>query len=693
MRRYYRWLIFGLQYLHDLLFSTYSKNTTVLIPILTQKSFTTPLTLPISYSDLSEAYICHYFDVLGSGWRLWDTKDGKNMNNFSNRPYAKKLRKKITANYHPIDWHLDIRAGYRWQASSWSRFIVPAQPEGVDIKIPWELARMHHLPFLALQDLAEPLSEDNSIAKNVIEFQNQILDFVSSNPPRFGVNWRVPMDVAIRAANWILAYNLHTAADYKFSSEFDNIFSASLKDHGRLIVEFMEWDPVWRANHYLADICGLAFIAAFLQRDKETDSWLAFAVQELIIETQRQIQEDGSVFEASTGYHRLSTEMVVYTTAAILGVIAREGCSRFEQKHTSAIPFPKPLEPSPLPLYPLPGNPDIITPFPESHFRRLEFAAEFTNAITKPNGCVALIGDNDSGRFFRLDPTMNFLSQKAAVQQYENITTENACFTDSYPIENQLDFQHLINAISAVVRERSSIPCQKTESIDYRIAQALTGGLYASLPHKKLPKTSSTVPPEKYPDYAKTLEIPITDPLVLTNLHMKAFPDFGLYIFSSSRFFLSIRCGAIGQGGFGGHAHNDQLAIELNIDGQDVIKDPGVYRYTVSPKERRTYRSVQAHFAPRAGQLEPGNLDLGPWRLGDEAKAKVEHLGERCFEGSHVGFGKRIHRQVIINDDHIVIADWGEEDLKVEDPSLLYKLLDTEGCLQAFCPGYGIRHS
>ena len=38
-------------------------------------------------------------------------------------------------------------------------------------------------------------------------------------------------------------------------------------------------------------------------------------------------------------------------------------------------------------------------------------------------------------------------------------------------------------------------------------------------------------------------------------------------------------CLAVGQDGNGGHAHNDQLSIELNVDGEDWIADPGTYLY------------------------------------------------------------------------------------------------------------------
>ena len=118
-----------------------------------------------------------------------------------------------------------------------------------------------------------------------------------------------------------------------------------------------------------------------------------------------------------------------------------------------------------------------------------------------------------------------------------------------------------------------------------------------------------------------TIILPDTD--ILKNLTVLSYPDFGLYVWRSDRFFLSMRCGHIGQNGNGGHAHNDQLAIELNIDGEDWIADPGTYLYTPSPKDRNVYRSVLAHSAPRKGGDEPASLNFGLFRLEDRAKAKL----------------------------------------------------------------------
>ena len=51
--------------------------------------------------------------------------------------------------------------------------------------------------------------------------------------------------------------------------------------------------------------------------------------------------------------------------------------------------------------------------------------------------------------------------------------------------------------------------------------------------------------------------------------------------------------------------------MELNIDGEDWLADPGSYVYTADARLRNAYRSVRAHAAPRLGEGEPAALDPG----------------------------------------------------------------------------------
>ena len=174
-----------------------------------------------------------------------------------------------------------------------------------------------------------------------------------------------------------------------------------------------------------------------------------------------------------------------------------------------------------------------------------------------------------------------------------------------------------------------------------------------------------------------------------------AYPDFGIYIWKSDRFFLSIRCGPVGQNGNGGHAHNDQLAIELNIDGKDWVADPGTYIYTPSPKERNAYRSVHAHAAPKFGLKEPARLDLGLFRLEDKAQSRCLNFGLDGFGGVHTGYGMPLQRCVKFQAGNIRIIDMASitdhfdvKPITIKDAKSLRELWRLD---LSFSPGYGLK--
>ena len=149
--------------------------------------------------------------------------------------------------------------------------------------------------------------------------------------------------------------------------------------------------------------------------------------------------------------------------------------------------------------------------------------------------------------------------------------------------------------------------------------------------------------------------------------------------------FLSIRCGGVGQNGNGGHAHNDALAIELQIDGINRITDPGSYLYTPLPEIRNAYRSVKAHFAPRMEQKEPNPIDHNLFQLKDQAQAQCLYFGDKGFIGMHRGYGSPVYRLIQVEADGLMIKDGtaGPEKLVTLDP-----LNPTNGL--AFSSGYGV---
>jgi hypothetical protein len=140
-------------------------------------------------------------------------------------------------------------------------------------------------------------------------------------------------------------------------------------------------------------------------------------------------------------------------------------------------------------------------------------------------------------------------------------------------------------------------------------------------------------------------EIPVPGGGLLRDPALYAYPEFGVFLYRAKRFSLAIRCGSIGQNGVGGHAHNDQLSIELNVDGEDWITDPGTYLYTPIPERRDEYRSVRAHFAPRMGSREPGHMDPGLFRLGEAWALRLLprrrlHRNAQGYEFLYIGLSR-----------------------------------------------------
>lgn len=554
----------------------------------------------------------HRFDLLGSGSVIpgldFDAPGFDGHRYFSqhsdgashvNLADVRRLRAHISADYQPIDWHLDFRSGYRWPANVPSSRIVYGQLPGVDIKLPWELSRMQHLPVLALA-FAELKGRggDPGTKCLVREFQDEVFDFLASNPPRFGVNWACTMDVAIRVTNMLIAYDIFLSAGCFFSSEFEFEFKRAVWAHGRHIVSNLEWFDELCSNHYLSNIAGLFFVAAYLPPTPETNGWLALAANELGKEIFQQFQSDGSNFEGSTSYHRLSAEMVIFSVALGHRISARlsqldwDSCLKGVRTDGPGM---------------LPKAREIRARHAIDSLQVVQRIAEicsFSRAITRPDGKIVQIGDNDSGRFVRLTP---------GIRLHDN----EGCSHDT-----------LIDSADALCKPNNSSPA------------TIDGLLVARLTERR--EVVGMLVPAAAPQ------------------NFLRFDDFGLYIMRSARIWLAVRCGQVGQRGNGGHAHNDQLSLELCVDGRPFLVDPGTYVYTPSPDMRNYFRSTCSHSTLTAGTGEQNG-----WLAGREglfsmsriAKAQVVEASGQRFVGEHDGFELPHRRSIILNGDCCEVID------------------------------------
>ena len=600
-----------------------------------------------------------------------------------NLPEAKRRWALIDdAAYAPIDWQLDFKSGHRWSARTWHGDVRVGVPPRADVKVPWELARMQHLPLLALAAVTAESGPDRWARS----FRAQVLDFCATNPPRFGVNWACPMDVGIRVANVTVAWDLFRANGTSFDAGFESVLAASVREHAEHLVTHLEWGPRGGANHYLANVCGLLFAAAHLARDPQVDAWLAFGIQELVRQTDAQFLADGGNFEGSTCYHRLSAEMVCWGTALVLGLpdARLEALASYDRSLHRVAPA---LDAAPMPTFD--GSP--LSP---EHFERLERIAGFARSVRTPNGELPQFGDQDSGAFLKVHPRHVRASASDARAKWANLagwSPPGAAEGDGFWWEEPLSAVGLLAVAETIVGSARA----PTDDVGARLAAAYAGGV------RRSPRAAPPTPaaPSSRPELAdweaRIRALPAAQrdenefragPL-REGLRALAFPDFGLFVLRSDRLYLAIRCGSVGQRGNGGHAHNDQLGIELWIEGVPLVRDPGTYLYTADEAWRNRYRSVLAHFAPQVVGREPAELDLGIFRLPDRFGSVCHGFDDEGFVGGHRGYGPEVVRTVRVEPERIVVCDGllGEEarDLR------LRPLSDWEP--PPWSPGYGIR--
>jgi hypothetical protein len=253
-----------------------------------------------------------------------------------------------------LDWHCDPGANVRWPLLHSSRVPLVIAP-GADIRVVWELNRLHHLVTLGRAYL---LTSDERYTD---EFLLQLASWYEANPPNFGANWVTAMEAGIRSINIIVALAMFRSSP-NLTNEALELILKTLLAHGRFIRSNLEFSYRTTSNHYLSDLIGLFVIGSCIPELREAGRWRSFSAPRLAREMKRQVLEDGVDYEASTGYHRLVLEIF-----ALFFSIAQ----------TTAL---------------------VI----DAEFSALLRAMfDFVRTYLKPDGTAPMIGDSDDGRIIK----------------------------------------------------------------------------------------------------------------------------------------------------------------------------------------------------------------------------------------------------------------------------------------------------
>jgi len=616
------------------------------------------------YEIILKKYLNHEFDLLGSGWykcnKYFPKKNDKlkfrflkkrnlknirdyylsNLNN-ANKYKSFKISCLISKSYKLINWQIDIKSDFRWLESQWYREINYGNKIGTDVKFPWELSRLQHLPQLALY--LNNLDYKSSSAKKIEkEIFNQILDFIAFNPPLYGVNWTCSMEVAIRAVNILMTIFLMPKEKDSSFAEKTNIIINSLYDHAKYILKNLEWSPN-RGNHYLANLCGLICLSSLLPETSESNRWLAFSFAELNREISYQFNFDGSNFEGSTGYHYLTLEMILFTIITSLN-IEESRLMRISKLKTSKYNF--------LPFYAKPplriklyqnlnnNGENIYSLLSNKSLQIIAKACIFLEDCSDHFGKHPQIGDNDSGRFLNLMPNWKKLKSKEAKIQFKvpkKFTNSSYhFFQDPLLVNNVTE----LAASVGIINQKNNIK----KSFHYEFGKYLAKNKTFDLLYPKkfflekdnghlsnLAVLKKQINLNKKSNIFKK-DIQLSQKIIDSKLVYKYYPDFGVHIWKNSFLFISIRSIQKQNLFIKSHFHDDQLSITFKLEDRYIFKDYGSYTYTSFPKIRNLYRSRKIHFPT---SYEP-NTEKKPFENLDIKSVKCLYSGGKGFSGIYL---------------------------------------------------------
>ena len=436
-----------------------------------------------------------------------------------------------------IDWHRDPISGRTAPRAHWSRIpYLDAKVVG-DHKVIWELNR--HQYFLTL-GRAYWLTGNERYARIIAE---HLAAWMDENPPKIGINWSSSLEVAFRAMSWVWTLHFLKTSPSLTPTLFRRVL-ASLNQHARHVEAYLStyFSP---NTHLTGEALGLFVVGASLPQLSGADRWRRVGQSILEEQLPRQIRPDGVYVEQSTYYQRYTADFYLHASilAERLGV--------------------------------------------DVHFsdERLQSALDHLATVTRPDGSIPLIGDDDGGRLLALDDTRN-------------------------------DNCHAVFSTAAAWFERSD---------------------YAWVASAANEETLWLLGPEAIAAFSRMEQTPPA-------WTSREFADGGFYVMRDGwGRDASVAVIDAGPHGFlnAGHAHADALGFDLTIGGAPLLIDPGTFSY-VEPVDRDRFRSTAAHNCVTVDGESSSGIGEGPFLWKSMARAETTKWtvssGFDLFVGRHDGF-------------------------------------------------------
>ncbi len=449
----------------------------------------------------------------------------------------------------PVDWQLDPVHGKRAPGGAhWSRVPYLDAAAVGDHKVTWEVNRQQYLVTLGQ---AYWYTGDERYARG---FAGHVSAWMDANPPKRGINWASSLEVAFRAMSWVWALHFFRGSA-ALTPELHGRLLNHLHVHARHLERYLStyFSP---NTHLTGEALGLVHVGALVPELAGAERWRRAGADVLRAWLPRQVRADGGYFEQATQYHRYTAEFALH----LLVLDARHGWG---------------LGPALRPV--------------------LERLFDFLAAVTRPDGTIPLVGDDDGGKLVFLDGR--------PPDDVRGVLAQGAAW---------LGAPELARAAGGSEAARAAALWLLGPAGD-RVAE---------------PGADPSAQPSAGPAGAS-----------------RAFRDTGLFVMRDGpgpdAAHALVDCGPHGVMNFG-HAHADALSITASAGGRHLLVDSGTYSYP--GPERNAFRGAAAHnvvlvdgegsSVPAAGAFQWARVAHGrllAWEAGPD---------HAWLEGAHDGFAR-----------------------------------------------------
>ncbi|HKR61721.1 MAG TPA: alginate lyase family protein [Pyrinomonadaceae bacterium] len=256
----------------------------------------------------------------------------------------------------PIDWHLEPLAGISSPLVHWSEIDYLDSNLAGDKKITWELNRHQYFATLGR---AYWYTGNEEFAKT---FADHIQAWITSNPPKLGINWASSLEVGFRSISWLWAIHFFRDSASLTALLFQQILKL-LYVHARHLEKYLStyFSP---NTHLTGEALALFYLGLLLPQFRDAPRWRAIGQKILLRELVRHVRPDGVYFEQSSYYHRYTTDFYLHLMLLL---------------QTNDLEVP-----------------DVLR-------QKLTALLDHLMYVTRPDGTTPLFGDDDGGRLMPLD--------------------------------------------------------------------------------------------------------------------------------------------------------------------------------------------------------------------------------------------------------------------------------------------------